>query len=83
MLTKILATRLKQILQITISKEQNCGIPNRFIFSNLLTIRELMSYVNDKKQNTFIISIDQEKAFDKVNRDILYKTMEIQSTLYK
>ena len=42
-----------------------------------------MSYVNDKKQNTFIISIDQEKAFDKVNRDILYKTMEIQSTLYK
>ena len=75
-LTKILATRLKQILQITTSKEQNCCVPNRSIFSNLLTVRELISYVNDKKQNAFIISRDQEKAFDKVDRNLLYKTME-------
>lgn len=75
-LTKILAIRLEQILQTTTSKEQNCGITNQLIFLNLLAIRELISFVNDKKQKTFIISIDQEKAFVKVDRDLLFKTMK-------
>ena len=75
-LTKILATRLKTILKTTISEEQNCGIPQRTIFSNLFSIRELINYTNNKKQKAFIISIDQEKAFDKVDENLLFKTME-------
>ena len=67
MLTKTLATRLKLILKTTISKKQHSGIPNRSMFSNLLAARELINYTNDKKQKFFIISIDQEKAFDKVD----------------
>lgn len=29
-----------------------------------------------KKQKAFIISIDQEKALDKVDRNLLYKTIK-------
>lgn len=75
-LKKILATRLKKVLKNTISEEQNCGILNRTIFSNLFEIRELKNYTNNKKRKAFIISIDQEKAFDKVDRNPLFKTME-------
>ena len=75
-LTKILVTRLKRILKTTISGEQNCGIPHRTISSNLFAIRELINYTNDKKQKAFIIYIDQEKTFYKVDQNLLFQTME-------
>ena len=77
-LTKIISNRRKPTLAITISKEQTCGIPNRSIFSNLLTIRELIHQKNKhtKKIKTYIVSIDQEKAFGKVDRECLYKIID-------
>ena len=74
-LTKILSNRLKPTLQHAISIEQTCGIPNRSIFSNLFTIREIINHSNTKNINSFIISVDQEKAFDKVDREFLYQIM--------
>ena len=62
-LTKILST-----LEHTISIEQTYEIPNRSIFSNLSTIREIINHSNTKNINSFRVSIDQEKAFDKVDR---------------
>ena len=55
--------------------EQTCGIPNRSIFSNLFTLREIINHSNTKNINSFIFSIDQEKAFDKVDREFLYQIM--------
>ena len=75
MLSKILSNRLKPTLQHAISIEQTCGIPNRSIFSNLFTIREIINHSNTKNINSFIISVDQEKAFDKVDREFLYQIM--------
>ena len=75
-LTKIISNRLKTTLDHTISKEQTCGILNRFIFSNLFTIRELRAHSTSKKIKAYIVSVDQEKAFDKVDREFLYKKME-------
>ena len=74
-LTKILSNRLKPTLQHAISIEQTCGIPNRSIFSNLFTIGEIINHSNIKNINSFIISIDQEKEFDKVDRELLYQIM--------
>ena len=71
-LTKILSNRLKPALEHAISIEQTCGLPNRSIFSNLFTI----NHGNTKNINSFIISIDQEKAFDKVDRESLYEIMQ-------
>ena len=72
-LTKILSNRLKPL---QISKEQTCGIPNRSTFSNLFTIRELITCSTTKKIKTYIISVEQEKPFDKVDREFLYKIMK-------
>ena len=75
-LTKIISNRLKNTLNLVISKEQNCGIPNRFIFNNLFTIHELIHHSQIKNIKSYIVSVDQEKAFEKVDRDFLYKIME-------
>ena len=74
-LTKILSKRLKLTLDQTISKEQTCGIPNRSIFSSLFTTRQLIHYSNAKNIPSYIVSIDQQEAFDKVDREFLYKIM--------
>ena len=68
-LTKTLSNRIKPTL------EQTCEIPNRSIFSNLFTIREIINHSNTKNISSFIISVDQEKAFDKVDREFLYQIM--------
>ena len=73
-LTKIISNRLKTILDQAIFKEQTCGIPNRSVFSNLFTIRELIHHGKFKNINSYIVSMDQEKAFDKVDGEFLYKT---------
>lgn len=75
-LTKIISNRLKTTLDQTISKEQTCGIPNCSIFSNLLTILELIYHSNTKNTQSYIVSIDQKKAFDKLDKEFLYKIME-------
>ena len=74
-LTKIISNRLKTTIDQVISKEQTYGVSNRSIFSNLFTIRELIHYSNTKSIQSYIVSIDQEKIFDKVDRDFLYRIM--------
>ena len=75
-LTKILANRLKYILSDIISIEQNCSIPNRTIFDNLFLIRDIISYTKQKNNHFYLLQIDQEKTFDKIDRTFRYKTME-------
>ena len=74
-LTKILANRLKCILPDIISTEQTCSIPNRTIFDNLFLIRDIISYTKQKNNHFYLLQIDQEKAFDKIDRTFLNKTM--------
>ena len=45
------------------------------MLSNLFTIREIINHSSTKNINSFIISIDQVEAFDKVDREFLYQTV--------
>ena len=50
-LTKILANRLKNILQTIISQEQTCSIPQKMIFNNLFLIRDTIKLTKEKTPN--------------------------------
>ena len=71
-LSKIMANRLRHKLESIIPKEQKCGIPNRKMIE---IIRNLSSY-RDEAFSGYFVQIDQEKAFDRLNHDYLFKTME-------
>ena len=75
-LTKILANRLKQILPDVISQEQNCMIPQKTMFNNLFLTRDLIKYAKEEQNKFYLLQIDEEKAFDKIDRPFLYQTME-------
>lgn len=60
-LTKILANRLKKILPVIMSEEQNASIPHRTIFNNLFLTRDLIRYTKEKNIPFYILQIEPKK----------------------
>ncbi|KAI4893873.1 hypothetical protein NFI96_021940 [Prochilodus magdalenae] len=73
-LSKALTNRLKKCLATVIHNDQSYCIPERSIFDNLFLIRDLLSYVKELNLNMGLISLDQEKAFDRVDHAFLFRT---------
>lgn len=70
-----LAGRLLQVIHHVVQSDQTCGIPGRFIGENVSLfsdIVDLTSYLNIPA----ILSLDQEKAFDRVDWDFMFATLE-------
>ena len=64
----ILELRVNNTLVTSIiNKNQTCGIPDRSIYENLFFLRDTIDYVQHKQLSATISSLDQEKAFDRVN----------------
>ena len=74
-MAKVLSLRLKKALPHIIEEDQTCGILGRTIFQNLYTIRDTINYCNDHNIPAYIVSVDFQKAFDKVDHSFLTKTL--------
>ena len=74
-LTKTLANRLKYILPSIIHASQT-AVYGRKIDQTIHMIGDLIDLSNKEDEQAAFIFIDQEKAFDRVNHDFLYKTMQ-------
>ena len=75
-LSKALANRMKSKLHLLLNPEQTCSVPERTIFQNLFLTRDIIIYCNQKHMNGYILTIDQEKAFDRVDRNFLFEVMK-------
>lgn len=77
---KILATamamRLKPALPFVIDEDQTCGIPERTTFDNILRVRDIANTAIARNTNVIMIGLDQEKAFDRVDRQFLMRILE-------
>jgi len=75
-LTKTLTNRLRQVMANLISIHQTCAVPERSILDNNHLLRSVIDYVNQKELPCGILSLDQEKAFDRVNHKFLFNCLE-------
>ena len=75
-IAKILANRLKNTLSSIIHGEQTCAVPGRDIHANLFLTRDIIQYTEQKGIKGYILTVDQEKAFDKVDRELLFQICE-------
>ena len=73
-LTKALGNRLKFILPHIIHASQT-AVYGRKIDHTIHMIRDLIDIANKEDEQAAFIFLDQEKAFDRVNHEFLYKTM--------
>ena len=74
-ITKVLATRVRDILPKIIHPNQKCGIKGRSIHDGVALIRDIIEYVNRKHLPGVIISLDQTKAYDRVEWEFLFKVL--------
>ena len=75
-ITKALANNLKEVLSTILAPTQTASVPGRNIFNNTFVMRDTIHYCQMHEINAYILSIDQEKAFDKLNRDFLMRVMK-------
>ena len=74
--TKALTNKLTPIASSIIKEEQAGFLPNRSIFDQIKLTKLLISYAEQEKKNGAIVALDQEKAYDKITHDYLWKTLK-------
>ena len=70
------ANRLRKVLPEIVHEDQTCGIPNRSIYENLFRLRDITQHAKKNNTNLILVGLDQEKAFDRVDRTFLEKILE-------
>ena len=75
-LSKVLANRLKDSLNDIIGAEQTGFVKGRQITENLRKLLDVIEYTEVEHLPGVLITIDFEKAFDKVQYPAVYKTLE-------
>ena len=74
---KAITLRLSKVLEHIIHPDQTCSVPGRSIFSNVTLLRDVLDYIQRTDESAILISLDQEKAFDRVNRSFLLKLLQV------
>lgn len=76
LLTKMIFLRMKPLINQLIGHDQYCCIPDRNIDGMTHFLRDFIMYSKDKNLNVSLLSVDQEKAFDRVSHSFLFKVLE-------
>lgn len=73
--TKVIATRMGKIIHKVIDKAQAGFIPGRNIADQIRLTELMLCYSEANEENGMIIVLDQEKVYDKICHDYLWKAM--------
>ena len=72
---RVVAGRLLKVIHLIVAKDQTCGVPGRFIGENVSIIRDVVSLASQTGVALAILSLDQEKAFDRVDWGFMRATL--------
>lgn len=75
-IAKMLALRLKSVIDSVVDEVQSAYVNNRNILDGPLIVNEVFSWAKRSKRKTFLFKVDFEKAFDSVNWNYLDSIME-------
>ncbi len=75
-LSKCIANRLKKTPDSLIHDDQTYCIPKRCIYDHLFLMRDLLEYLRMYNVNLGILSLDQEKAFDRIDHLYLFHVLK-------
>ena len=74
--TKTIALRLAEVAKSLINEDQAGFVPQRSIYDHTKTTNLAIEYCEMMDKNGCIIALDQEKAYDKIDHDYLWKMLE-------
>ena len=73
---KVLANRIKTVMENLIAEEQRGFMQNRRISVNIRKVLDIIKHASDEKIEAILISVDYQKAFDLVSHDAIIKTLQ-------
>ncbi|XP_053533103.1 transposon TX1 uncharacterized 149 kDa protein isoform X1 [Ictalurus punctatus] len=76
LLSKALASRLTKVMEQITHLDQTYCVPGRSILDNIHLIRDILDVSRLLGLKTGLIFLDQEKAFDRVEHEYLWKVLE-------
>lgn len=74
--SRVIAGRLLKVIHLVVEKDQTCGVPGRFIGENVAFLRDVVDYATLSNVPVAILSLDQEKAFDRVEWSFMRQTLQ-------
>ena len=74
-LTKVLANRIKRVMDKVISKSQNAFVEGRQILDAALIANEIVDSTLRRKKCGLVCKLDTEKAYDNISWEFLYQVM--------
>jgi Reverse transcriptase (RNA-dependent DNA polymerase) len=75
--TKVLAIQLTDLIDSLVHKDQAGFIPKRSIFDQIRLAKSIINYAEIAKEEGVIVALDQEKAYDKIRHNYLWKMLEV------
>ena len=75
--SKAVSIRLAGVIGSIVDPDQTCSIPGRSIFSNLTLLRDTLAFIERTGESGILLSLDQEKAFDRVDRSFLLNLLKL------
>ena len=74
--SKAVSFRLSRVLGCIVDPDQTCSVPGRSIHSNLVLLRDTLAFIDRTGETGILLALDQEKAFDRVDRIFLLNLLE-------
>ena len=72
---RTIAARLLKVIHLVIAEDQTCGVPGRYIGENVAFLCGIVLFAGTFDSPVVILSLDQEKAFDRVDWGYMYATL--------
>ncbi|KAJ4919191.1 hypothetical protein JOQ06_000140 [Pogonophryne albipinna] len=76
LLFRALSSRLRKVMDQVVDRTQTYCVPGRSIVDNVSLIRDILQVSGFLGFDTGLVSLDQEKAFDRVEHRYLWKVLE-------
>ena len=76
-MSKVFSRRTKNVLPFLISSNQTAYVKNRFISESESVTSDILKISNSLSPESFLVTLDIEKAFDSVNHCFLLPLMQI------
>ena len=72
---RAIAARLLKVIHVVVADDQSCGVPGRYIGENVAFLRDAVEFATTSDSPVAILSLDQEKAFDRVDWGFMSATL--------
>ena len=69
--------RLAKVLESIVNPDQTCSVPGHSIFPNVTLLRDIIDSIQEMDECAILVSLDQQKAFDRVNHAFLLQLLEV------